>query len=320
MRRLVIAFALATAVAGMSGCKPAQVTLAVDPGFYPSAVAHDPVHDCFFVASYATGAVAMVRPDGSIVATVRPAGASHPVLQLAYDATARRLWVLAPDAVELIDPARHPVRRTVIAVRSPGGRFADIVAGGPGQAFVLDAATGEIAEVNAGRRTTRTVARLPDAAGDGALMVLPDRSALVAARGDGLWRVDVASGAVEPVALGAPLGDVSQLVFIGSDAVAHHAAAFRGRANEIVTIRLTPDARRALVDAGTRMRYDTPLRGAHDGRDIVVLLGRLSHHPSFGGDGRPNLPPRLTTYQPGRLPGEVRVAGRAAVDALPLVR
>ena len=28
----------------LAGCKPAQVTLGVPPGFYPSAMAHDPPH------------------------------------------------------------------------------------------------------------------------------------------------------------------------------------------------------------------------------------------------------------------------------------
>ena len=28
----------------LAGCKPAQVTLMLDPGFYPSAVAHDPIN------------------------------------------------------------------------------------------------------------------------------------------------------------------------------------------------------------------------------------------------------------------------------------
>jgi hypothetical protein len=316
MRRLLVALALAAALA-VSGCKPAQVTLAVDPGFYPSAIAHDPVRDRFFVASYATGAIALARRDGSIIGTVRPADASHPVHQLAYDAATRRLWVLAPDAIELIDPAHLPVRRTVVAGRSPGGRFADLVAAGRGRAFVLDAATGAIMEVDAEGRAARFVARLPDAPGDGALMVLPDRSALVAARSDGLWRVDLASRAVEAVALGAPLPDVSQLVLVGSDAVAHHAAALRGRANEVVTIRFTPDARRALVDLGTRMRFDTPLHGAHDGRQVMVLLGRMRHHPSFGGDGRPNLPPRLAAYPPAVGAPGVSLANVAAPALVP---
>jgi len=290
---------LLVALLGLAGCKPAQVTLGVPPGFYPSAVAHDPVNDRFFVGSYATGAIAMVRRDGSMIATVRPESAPHPIVQLGYDARARRLWALTPDTVEVIDLAALPVRRTVVARAGPDGRFADIAVVGGAPAFVL-AAGGAIVAVDAARGASRVLAQLPDGEAEGSLALLPDRSALVVARAGGLWRVEVRTGAIERVALGASLTDVSQLVVVASDATAHHVAAFRGRANEIVTLRLTPDARRAVVDAGTRMRFDTPLHGVLEGREVVVLLGRLRHHPSLGGDGRPNLPPRLATYFPGR--------------------
>jgi hypothetical protein len=65
-----------------------------------------------------------------------------------------------------------------------------------------------------------------------------------------------------------------------------------------VTLRVAADARRATLEADTRVRYDTPFHGAADGRNVLVLLGRLRHHPAFGGDGRPNLPPRLAIYAP----------------------
>ena len=313
MRGLLLVLALLA----LAGCKPAQVTLGVPPGFYPSAVAHDPVNDRFFVASYATGAIAMVRLDGSMIATVRPESAPHPIVQLGYDARARRLWALTLDTVEVIELAALPVRRGVIARAEAGGRFADIAVVGGSSAFVL-AAGGAIVAVDAARGASRVLAQLPDGEAEGSLALLPDRSALVVARAGGLWRVAVGTGTVERVALGAPLTDVSQLVVVASDATAHHVAAFRGRANEIVTLRLTPDARRAVVDAGTRMRFDTPLHGVFEGREVVVLLGRLRHHPSLGGDGRPNLPPRLATYFPGRaspprLAGSLPAAGPALV-------
>lgn len=283
----------------LAGCKPAQVTLGVPPGFYPSAVAHDPVNDRFFIGSHATGAIAMVRRDGSMIGTVRPESAPEPIVQLGYDARSRQLWALTPETVEVIDLAALPVRRGVIARAEAGGRFADIAVVGGSPAFVLTAG-GAIVAVDATRGASRVLAQLPDGEAEGSLALLPDRSALLVAWGGGLWRVDVATGMVERVGLGAPLTDVSQLVVVASDATAHHVAAFRGRANEIVTLYLTPDARSAVVDAGTRMRFDTPLHGVFEGREVVVLLGRLRHHPSLGGDGRPNLPPRLATYFPGR--------------------
>jgi hypothetical protein len=230
---------------------------------------------------------------------VRPEQASHPVIQLAYEPRVRRLWALTSSTVEVIDPGAIPVRRTVVARAGSGSRYADLVVGGGQLAYVFDAAAGTVLAVDAGRGDVRVLARVPEGEGDGSLLLLPDRPALVVARGGKLWRVETRAGAIEEVALGAPLADVSQLVLVGSDGGAYHVAAFRGRANEIVTLHLTPDARRAVVDAGTRMRYDTPLHGAFDGREVVVLLGRLRHHPSLGGDGRPNLPPRLATYFPG---------------------
>ena len=63
----------------LAGCKPAQITLAVDPGFYPSAVAHDPVSGRFFVGELcnrrnrdgaaATGA--WWRPSGPLPRPIR---------------------------------------------------------------------------------------------------------------------------------------------------------------------------------------------------------------------------------------------------------
>jgi len=302
----------------LAGCKPADVTLALDPGFYPSAVAYDPINDRFFVGSHAGGTVAIVRRDGHVAASVRPKRAAHSIVQLGYDARSLRLWVLTPEAVGVVDIGALPVRRKVVAEVAPGGRFSDLATDGAGQAFVLDAAAGTVVAVEADRPRSRVVARLPAGEADGSLVLLPDAGTLIVARGGALWRVETRSGGVEPIALGAPLADVSQLVLVASDATAYHVAAFRGRANEIVTIHLSADARRALADAGTRMRYDAPFRGTFDGREVVVLLGRLRHHPSFGGDGRPNLPPRLASYFPGaatapRLAEALPAAGPALV-------
>ncbi len=295
MRNLLFILLLA-----LAGCQPAQVTLGVPPGLYPSAVAHDPVNDRFFVGSYATGAIAMVRRDGTMIGVVRPEAASQPIVQLGYDARTRRLWALTPQTLEAIDVAALPVRRTVIARAGPGARFADLAAAGGPLAFVLDGAGGAILAVDPERGAARVLTQLPDGEGDGALALLPGRSALVVARAGNLWRVAVGTGTVERIALDAPLTEVSQLLVVASDATAHRLVAFRGRANEIVTLYLTADARGAVVDAGTRVRFDTPFHGVLEGRDVVVLLGRLRHHPSLGGDGRPNLPPRLATYFPHR--------------------
>jgi hypothetical protein len=309
MRGLFVVLALLV----LAGCKPAQVTLALDPGFFPSAVAHDPVNDRFFVGSHATGAIAILRRDGHPVATVRPEQASHPVVQLAYEPRDRRLWVLTPAGVEAVDTAALPARRTAIGA-PPGARLTDIAVDARGRVYILDAMGGRVLAVDRVRPEPAQVASLPKGEGDGALLVLPDAATLVVARGGALWAVDVASGRVEPVALSAPLPDVSQLLLVASDATAHHLAAFRGRANEIVTLHLRADLRSAVADSTTRMRYDTPLHGASDGREIVVLLGRLRHHPSFGGDGRPNLPPRLATYRAAT--GGPRIAAADAGPAL----
>jgi hypothetical protein len=87
-----LGFVLAALV--LAGCKPAQVTLGLDPAFYPSAIAHDPVNDRFFIGSHASGAIAIVRRDGSVAASVRPEQATRPVVQIGYEPRVRRLWVL----------------------------------------------------------------------------------------------------------------------------------------------------------------------------------------------------------------------------------
>jgi hypothetical protein len=260
-------------------------------------VAYDPANDRFFVASYATGAIAHVRRDGTVIGLVRPAETLEPVGQIGYDARALRLWALTSEAVEVIDLAALPVRRTVVVRVGPGRRFADLATGAGSPAYVLDAADGTILALGADRGA-RSLAQLPPGSGDGALVLLPDRSTLVAAQNGRLWRVATRTGAVAPIVLDAPLADVSQLVVATSSAAGFEVAAFRGRANEVVTLRLAPDARRATLDGATRVRYDTPFHGAADGRQVRVLLGRLRHHPAFGGDGRPNLPPRLAVYAP----------------------
>lgn len=327
MRGLIVC---AAAAMGATGCQQAEVTLSVDPGFYPSAVAHDPGLDRFFVGSYATGEVLAIGRDGSRSAALRPSGASAPVVQLAYERKQRRLWTLTPRAVEVIDLDQAPARRTIVANADAGGQFGDLVVDGADRAFVLDVARHEVLEVDAPRRSARVIARwpaaetsalaheantgpqcagVPAAARDaGALMLLPDRSTLIAAADGSLWRIDRRSGDIEEIRLGSPLPHVSQLVLLGSDYAAYHVAALRGRANEVVTVHLAIDARRATVDAGTRIGFDTPLHGTFDGRRLVVLLGRLRHHPSWCGDGRPNLPAQLVSYAISAPADGVRVA------------
>lgn len=317
MRRYVYCIA---AFAGLTGCQPAQVTLSVAPAFYPSAIAHDPAYDRYFVASYASGEIISVRRDGTRVATVRQPGT--PVLQVSYDRKSRRLWALTPHAVESIELLPAPPRRTPIAAGNASARYADLVSDSGERAYALDLAARAVVEIDAVRRSTRILARLP-ATGDAdaphcstapasaALLLLDDRATVLAAVDGRLWRIDRNRGEVEEIRLRAPLPDVSQLLLLDSNEASFRIAALRGRANEVVTIRLAHDARHAMIDAGTRVRYDTPLHGAFDGRQLVVLLGRLRHHPDFCGDGRPNLPARLAIYSP-YAPSEGLAVARAA--------
>jgi len=100
----------------LTGCKPADVALALDPGFFPSAVAYDPISDRFFIGSHATGTVAIVRRDGRVAAVVRPERAPYPVVQLGYEPRVQRLWVLTSEAIEAVDTGALPVRRTVVVL------------------------------------------------------------------------------------------------------------------------------------------------------------------------------------------------------------
>jgi hypothetical protein len=334
MRSLLL---LCVAFATLAGCQPAQVSLSVDPGFYPSAVAHDPAYDRFFVASYTSGEIAIVRRDGSRVAVVRAGDAPAPVMQLAYDHKSRQLWAMTQNTVELIEISALPTRRTVVASGGENSHFSDLAADGAQRAYILDLPAREIVEVDAMQRTTRVVARLPkvlqhdavipvanasqcaSASGreEAALTLLPDRSALVAAAEGRLWRIDRRNGDVAEIRLASPLPYVSQLVPISNDGAVHHVAALRGRVNEVVTLHIASNGRHATIDSGTRARFDTPFHGAFDGYQVNVLLGRLRHHPNFCGDGRPNLPARLASYAPTAAMSNVRLVERFEPNGKP---
>lgn len=146
---------------------------------------------------------------------------------------------------------------------------------------------------------------------DGAIAVLPGRSALLVALEGRLWRVSTADGSRAEIALGRPLTHVSQLIVIGAAGDGIRAIALRGYLNEIAALRLSPDGDRAEVADQHRVRLDTPLRAAFDGRVLHVLLSPVRHHPSRGGDGRPNVPGRIAQIEPAVLTGSTpRPGGR----------
>src|SRR5262249_20075924 len=162
--------------------------------------------------------------DGSRGATLRPGSAPAPVVQLAYERRRHRLWTLTPRALEIIDLDPAPMRRTVIATAAAGGQFAAGVTGGAGPgpvpraggagggAGVLEAGGRGVLEVDARAGGGGIVGRWPaalapesapeaaaglpcgaTARGAGALLLLPDRAALIVAADGGWWRIDRAS-------------------------------------------------------------------------------------------------------------------------------
>lgn len=321
MRALLAAFA---ATATIAGCLPAQRAVPVGPGFYPAAIAHDAARGALLVASFATGRVVAIDPDGRTVATLRQGQPDRPVLRIAFDPVRRMLWSLLPDAVEIHDAAGARTRHVAL----PGGtgaRLADLALDGDG-AYLLDAAGGRLLRIDA-RGVARLVAAIPSstesaAAGatargdapwlpgqEGAIAVLGTRGAVLVALDGKLWQVARMDGAIVEVALGRPLSHVSQLIAVADAEDGVRLVALRASQNEIAALWLSPDGRRAEVDDRSRMALDMPLGAAFDGRAVHVLLSPMRHHPSLGGDGRPNVPGRIARIEPEALgDGRVHVA------------
>lgn len=319
----------------LAGCQqPAQTTLWVDPAFYPSAVAFDAARDRFIVGSYETGEVIAVTRRGDRTATLRAKHPGEPVLRVAIDAQARRAWVALPGAIESFSLDDGAAPRVVVTVQPQGRRYADIAVADGNTLYAFDAASAEVLRIDPDSGRASVLAVLPRAAQalpvaaqrcsltgaqrdasleDGAIALLPDGAALLAAFDGRLWRVGLQQRELSEIALSQALTGASQLLYVGSESGEHRFVALRGQANELATLAVGADGRAAQRLEPLAARFDMPLRGAFDGRHVHVLLGRLRHHPALCGDGRPGLPYRMAQFAPQAQP-EHRITGRVSAS------
>lgn len=327
--------ALFASVLALAACTRDEVALPLPAGFYPTAVAHSPREDAFYVAGLADGELVRVAP-GADPMSVR---SGDPALRVAVRGT--RLWLLTPAAVEVLYLNGATERR----VGLPAG-FApvDLAVWSEAAAFVLgtdgDVLRIDIAAGTAGRfaRLAPRVAASPRApspvvreggadsaassaaelaAANGAIAAFPGAYALLAAWGGGLYRIDAQRATPTRIDTDTALEDVTQIVRTGDGLRGERIALFLGHANRVQAATLSRDLRTLTPDLSYG-RYDAPFRGAWDGRSLRVLVGRLPHHPALAGDGRPPLPYRLAQRDAATgVPGAVQEVAMKTAPALP---
>ena len=321
----VAVLAGALGVLTLAACTQEEVALPLPAGFYPTAVAHSPREDAFYVAGLAGGEIVRFAP-GTDATPVR---SGDPALRVAV--RGMRLWLLTPMAIEVLYLNGAPERR----VGLPGG-FApvDFAVWSDATAFVLGAA-GEVLRVDlasgiAGRfarlapraspapaREDGAVAAAKLAAASGAIAAFPGAYALLAAWDGALYRIDAQRATLSRIEADTALEGVTQIVRTGDGLRGERIALFLGHANRVQTATLSRDLRTFTPDLSYG-RHDAPFRGAWDGRSLRVLVGRLPHHPALAGDGRPPLPYRLAKREGATgAPGVVQEVAMKAATAQP---
>lgn len=309
------------AIAALTACDRATTPLALPTGFYPSALAVDPVRQRYLVGSLDDGEVAVLDRRGRRLGAMRASTPGEGVLRMAV--RGRTLWIALPRTIEAIDLDRPQQPRRAYRLDVPV-RFADMALGDDGRVYLLDAERGEIYALDPARATSQRLAVLPrDAATTppalcpltdqrapvtGALLVMPGDEVLLVAINASLYRVQLSTRRLDRVALREPLSHVTQLLQRVTPDGRHEVLAVRGAASRITHLRLDDDFRRVRSQASYRVASTAPVAAALEDGALRMVHGSLRHHPYYCGDGRPSAAIRLVTYRPKEAGPQLRVA------------
>src|SRR5690606_1131744 len=276
--------------------------------FYPSALAIDPVHGRYLVGSFHNGEVAVLDRTGRRLGTLRKPAPGERVLRLRVEG--RTLWVALPRTIEAID-LDDPQRPRAVYRLQASVHYADMAIAGD-RIYLLDAREGQVYALDHAQRVAYRYAALPERAARpqpaacllsdetaepaGALLLTPQRDALLIALNGALYRLDLVSRRIEAVRMHLPMTHVSQLLYRGLHAGRHEVVAIRGMAARTTHLRLDASFRRVLAQESFRVASAAPMAAAADGARLRLVLGSLRHHPLHCGDGRPNTAIRLVSY------------------------
>lgn len=182
-----------------------------DRRLLPEGIAYDPVTHRFFVGSIARRAIYRIERDGSLTRFSQKQAKLDSVLGLAVDASRRKLYAVSTSA--LTQQGKIERRNAVMAFDLPSGHWRrtfdiaaaqqlnDVAVAPDGSLLVTDSAGGGVFRIDPSAGTVQPLVPLGQARGANGIAVHPrGRIAYVAASRRPL-SIDLATGAVTPLAL-----------------------------------------------------------------------------------------------------------------------
>lgn len=261
---------------------------------HPEGIAFDPVSRASFVGSF-KGKIVRVDSAGraSDFAFVSRPEAPRVVVGTRVDAARRHLWAAVDDPRAFGDTAIEGAAlmqfdiasgRVVAAHRGAKGAFNDVVVAPDGTAYATNTTDGSIWHVAIGGRLRVFLPPGSVPAANG-IAISPDGRWLIVAGWHDLVRVEVATGAMQPLTApsGTVLGSFDGLYWYEDGLVGIQNGLHPGR-----VVRLTLDVARARVTRATILERHHPRFGgmttaALDGHSLLYIVNTQSR--SFNGDG-----------------------------------
>lgn len=175
-----------------------------DVRFIPEGIAHDPVSGDFFMGSGPQRRIVRIKPDGAVAELSRASDHLLPVLGLAVDATARRLYAVTSNAFGYAG-SDAPANRLVAYDLVRGAKLAewafpeakglnDVSIGADGRLFVSDAERASVWRLDPATGAITALTPPDSFPGLNGLAVAGDAQHLYVAHALGLSRVTLADG------------------------------------------------------------------------------------------------------------------------------